>query len=52
MGRAAYRFKTIALEDFPGGPVVKTLLSLAGGTCSIPGQGARIPYALGPKSKM
>ena len=31
------------LRDFPGGPVVKTLLFSAGDTGSIPGQGAKIP---------
>ena len=37
--------------DFPGGPVVKTSLSSAGGVGSIPGQGAKIPHALGPKKQ-
>ena len=37
--------------DFPGGPVVKTLPSNAGGVGSIPGWGARIPQASRPKSK-
>ena len=31
--------------DFPGGSVVKTWPSNAGGAVSIPGQGARIPHA-------
>ena len=35
--------------DFPGGPVVKTLLSSAGGVGSIPSQGAKIPHASQPK---
>ena len=35
--------------DFPGGPVVKTLPSSAGGAGSIPGGGARIPHASWPK---
>ena len=35
--------------DFPGGPVVKTLPSNAGGAGLIPGQGAKIPHALWPK---
>ena len=35
--------------DFPGGPVVKTLPSNAGGVGSIPGQTARIPHASQPK---
>ena len=38
-------------KDFPGGPVVKTLPSNAGGAGSIPGQGANIPHASGPKKK-
>ena len=33
--------------DFPGGPVVKNLPSNAGDEDSNPGQGAKIPYALG-----
>ena len=36
--------------DFPGGPVVKTLPSNAGGGGSIPGQGAMIPHASWPMS--
>ena len=35
----------------PGGPVVKTSLSTAGGAGSTPGLGAKIPYALWPKSQ-
>ena len=31
--------------DFPGGPMVKTSPSNAGGAGSIPGQGAKIPHA-------
>ena len=31
--------------DFPGGPVVKTSPSNAGGAGSIPGRGAKIPHA-------
>ena len=37
--------------DFPGGPVVKTSPSNAGGAGSIPGQGAKIPHASQPKKK-
>ena len=37
--------------DFPGGPVVKTSPSCAGGAGSIPGQGAKIPRASQPKKK-
>ena len=38
--------------DFPGGPVVKTLPSSAGGVGLIPGQGAKIPQASWPKSNV
>ena len=51
-GKADYRFKTTVLGDFPGNPGAKTLLSIARSACSIPGQRARIPHALGPRSKM
>ena len=37
--------------DLPGGPVVKTSPSNAGSTGSIPGQGAKIPHASGPKNQ-
>ena len=37
--------------DFPGGPVVKTSPSTAGGTGSIPGQGTKIPHVSQPKNK-
>ena len=37
--------------DFPGGPVVKTLPSNAGGVGSIPGHAAKVPYALWPKNQ-
>ena len=37
-------------RDFPGGPVVKNLLSNAGDTGSIPGQGTKIPHATGKLS--
>ena len=33
-------------RDFPGGPVVKTLPSSAGGGDLIPGWGAKMPHAL------
>ena len=36
---------------FPGGPVVKTLPSSAGGAGSIPGQEAKIPHASQRKKK-
>ena len=38
-------------RDFPGGPVVKTSASNAGGAGPIPGQGAKIPHALRPKNQ-
>ena len=37
--------------DVPGCPVVKTSLSNAGVSGSIPGQRAKIPHALGVKKK-
>ena len=37
------------LEDFSGGPVVKTSPSSAGGVCGIPGQGPEIPYTTWPQ---
>ena len=37
-------------RDFPGGPVVKTSSSNAGGTGSIPGLEAEIPHASQPKT--
>ena len=37
--------------DFPGGPVVKTLPSNAGGAGSIPGWGAKTPHASRPKTQ-
>ena len=41
--------KSMESWDFPGNPVVKTSPSNAGGAGSIPGLGAKIPHALGPK---
>ena len=38
-------------RDFPGGPVVKSSPSNAGGAGSILSQGASIPHALWPKNK-
>ena len=35
--------------DFPGGPVVETSPSNAGGVGSIPGWGTKIPHASRPK---
>ena len=37
--------------NFPGSPVVKTLLSNVGDINSIPDQGYKIPHALGPKNQ-
>ena len=37
--------------DFPGGPVVKTLPSNAGGAGSIPGWGAGVPHASRPEGQ-
>ena len=61
MGEAGYFWGTERLEshihekemdwDFPGGPVVKTSPSKAGGAGSIPGQGTKIPLALWPKNQ-
>ena len=39
----------MALGDLPGGLVVEALPPNVGGTGSIPGQGAKIPYALWPE---
>ena len=39
------------LQGLPGGPVVKTSTSSAGGTHSIPGQGTKIPHASREKKK-
>ena len=38
-------------RDFPGGAVVGTSPSNAGGAGSIPGWGAKIPQASGPKNQ-
>ena len=38
-------------RDFPDSPVVKTLPSNAGGAGWIPGWGAKIPHASGPKKQ-
>ena len=37
--------------DFPGGPVVKSSPSNAGGMGSIPGRGAKIPHASPSKNQ-
>ena len=38
-------------RDFPGGPMVKTLPSNAGGMGLIPGGGAKIPHASRPQNQ-
>ena len=40
----------VAIRDFPGGPVVKSLPCNAGDTGSVPGPGTKIPHAEGPLS--
>ena len=44
-------FKMRQFGDAPGGPVVKTLPSSAGSVGSIPGQGAKTPYASWPENQ-
>ena len=51
MKRETFKFWEGTGKTFPGGLVVKTLPSNAGGASSIPNQGAKIPHALGPKSQ-
>ena len=46
-----YCDKSCTLGGFPGSPVVKTLPSYAGGACSIPGWGTKIPHASNQKTK-
>ena len=43
-------FKNEGEGDFPGGPVVENPPSNAGDAGSIPGQGTKIPHALGQLS--
>ena len=50
LGRVFLKTKK-SKRDFPGGPVVKTLSSNAGGAGSNPGRGAKIPHASGPKNQ-
>ena len=49
MPRRHQHSKEGGIGDFPGGPVVKTSPSNARGEGLIPGQGAKILYALWPK---
>ena len=45
------KLKNGRVRDFPGGPVVETLHSNAGGVGSIPGGGTKIPHASRPKNQ-
>ena len=45
-----FAIKSTAYRDSPGGPGVKT--SKAGGAGSIPGQGMKVPHAVGYSQKM
>ena len=45
------RVKSGKVQDLPGGPVVKTSPSSAGGAGSIPGRGAKILHAGWPKNQ-
>ena len=42
-----FRIKNSEIGDFPSGPVVKNLPYNAGDVGSIPGQGTKIPHAVG-----
>ena len=44
-------FNNYLLRDFPGSPVVKTLLPMKGAACLSPVWGVKIPHDLGPKSQ-
>ena len=46
-----YFVQSMRAGNFSGGPVVKTLPSNARGVGSIPGQGAKIPYASQPNNQ-
>ena len=48
--RPVYLWIKAAERDLPGGPVVKNLPSNAEDASSIPGWGAKIPYAMGQLS--
>ena len=41
----------VLMWDFPGGSVVKSSPSSAGGVGSVPGQGTKIPHASWPKNQ-
>ena len=45
------RHRNLKSRGFPGGPVVKTSPSNAGGMGSIPGWGPKIPHASWPKNQ-
>ena len=42
--------KNYVSRDFPGGPVVKNLPSIAGDMGLIPDRGTKIPHAMGQQS--
>ena len=44
-------FNNYLLRDFPGSPVVKTLLPMKGAACLSPVRGVKIPHDLEPKSQ-
>ena len=50
-GIGKWHFEKECRGHFPGGPVVKTSPSNAGGVGSIPDQRAKIPHATRPKHK-
>ena len=50
-GIGKWHFEKECRGHFPGGPVVKTSPSNAGGVGSIPGLGANIPHASGQKKQ-
>ena len=47
--RSTYNTAVSWFGDFPGGPVVKTSCSIAGGVSLIPSGRVKIPCASGPK---
>ena len=51
MGKEFDKEQIYVYGDFPGGPGVQTSPSNAGGVGSIPGWGAKIPHASGPKNQ-
>ena len=51
LGNSLNVWKLNICKDFLDSPVVKTSPSNASGAGSIPGQGAKIPHAAGPKNQ-